>query len=69
MTELMILVLVVSAIIAGLCVAEQRGDSESAKEIKAICKRQRKEALKTARKYPHTAAGYYGETEAEIVRY
>ena len=49
MTELMILVLVVSAIIAGLCVAEQRGDSESAKEIKAICKRQRKEALKTAR--------------------
>ena len=48
MTELMILVLVVSAIIAGLCVAEQRGDSESAKEIKAICKRQRKEALKTS---------------------
>ena len=46
MTELMIQVLVVSAIIAGLCVAEQRGDSESAKEIKAICKRQRKEALK-----------------------
>jgi len=57
MLELGILVLVVSAIIAGLCIAEQCGDSESGREIKALCKRQRKEALKAARKYPHTMAG------------
>ena len=43
--------------IVGLMIWEQRGDSQSAKEIKALCKRQRKEALKAGRKYPHTMAG------------
>ena len=45
------------ALLVWLMIWEKRGDSESAKEIKAMCRKQRKEALKAGRKYPHTMAG------------
>lgn len=57
MLEFSILVLTVLSALIGLMVWERRGDSESAREIKALCKKQRREAMKAARKYPHTAAG------------
>ena len=57
MLEFGIMVGTVLCALGGLAVWEQRGDSESAREIKALCKRQRKEAMKAARKYPHTTAG------------
>ena len=57
MVEFGILVGTCSAIIVGLMVWENRGDSESAREIKALCRQQRKEAMKAAKKYPYTMAG------------
>lgn len=57
MTDFLIFVGGCIAALIVLMIWEQRGDSESAKEIKAICKRQRKEAMKAGRKYPYTIAG------------